>query len=231
MSRHHRKKDPEQVSVLAATPGRYLHLPLGCTVARPDELADDTVQVSVQVQTATGQPWRWMDSARDAFAALRSSTSLPIELWLTDGGIDALCLLALQPEALSIPVDTHTLTSEAAESLLRCFRQFEVVPILRVGSALPPHDSVMLRALQDYARPCWIHVDAPVFQDPATLPSVVAAIWPLVRVQRSVRHSDDRVITSGDSLLVSEIYERSSRRTVDGHRILLGCTDVREPCG
>jgi len=231
MSRHRRKHDLEELFRLAAAPGRYLHLDAGTCAASRDDFADSPVQVSVQVDTSAGQPWRWMDAARDAFSSLRATTHLPIELWLTAGGIDGLCVLALQPEVLSVPVCPETLTSDAAESLLRSFRQFEVVPVLRVGAELPAMDSPLLRAMKAYASPCWIHVDAPPFQDHATRSVVPSFIWPLVRVQRNAIQSNDGGVTLSDSLLISELCEPVSPRTVASHRLLLGCTDVREPCG
>ncbi|MBU6163033.1 MAG: hypothetical protein KGO50_18135 [Myxococcales bacterium] len=231
MSRHRKKHDLEEMIRLAAATGRYLHLPAGVWVASRDDLADSPVQVSVQVDTSAGQPWRWMDAARDAFSSVRATTNLPIELWLTTGGIDALCVLALQPEALSVPVCPATLTSDAAESLLRSFRQFEVVPVLRVGAELPAMDTPLLLAMKAYAAPCWIHVDAPPFQDHATRSAVTSSIWPLVRMQRNALQSNDGGVTSSDSLVISELCESVSPRTVESHRLLLGCTDVREPCG
>lgn len=231
MSRHRKKTDLEQVALLAAAPGRYLHLQPGQTAALQNGLVDSTVQVSIPVDTSAGQPWRWMDAARDAFAAVRATTVLPVELWLTDGGMDALCLLALQPEVLSVPVQPDALTDEAAESLLRCFRQFEVVPVFRVGPTLPAEDSPVMRAMQAYARPCWIHVDAPSFQDLATPGAAPGSVWPLVRVQRSSDESIDGGSLVGNSSIMPDTSTPPSYRTVDTHRALLGCTDVREPCG
>lgn len=231
MSRHRRKKDLEEVGRLAAAPGLYLHLPPGRCLTVPEDFSGGPVQVSVQVDTATGQPWRWMDAARDAFSSIRATTNLPIELWLTAGGMDALCVLALQPEALSMPVCPAELTFDAAESLLRSFRQFEVVPILRVGAELPAKDSALMRAMQAYTLPCWVHVEAPPFQEHATDSTATTSVWPLVRVQQTAHQSSDGGVWVADSLVISELCEPLSPRTAESHRLLLGCAHVREPCG
>lgn len=231
MSRHRRKKELDEVGRLAAAPGLYLHLPPGRCVTVPEDFAAGPVQVSVRVDTAAGQPWRWMDAARDAFLSIRATTNLPIELWLTAGGMDALCVLALQPEVLSMPVCPAALTFDTAECLLRSFRQFEVVPVLRVGAELPAQDSALMRAMQAYALPCWVHVEAPPFQEHATGSTATASVWPLVRVQQSMHQSSDGGMWVANSVAISGACEPLSPRTAESHRLLLGCTHVREPCG